>query len=241
LDSTVIGEKAMMNTLFTMQPFTLSFVIGIYLAAVWIYKKTRLSLLHPVFTSILVIIAVLVLLDVDYNAFEQGSFLIDFMLGPSVVALGYGLYEQVKLIRRNLLSIFTAISVGSIVGIVSVVFIARWMGASEIVVASLEPKSVTTPIAIGISARFGGLPPLTAVVVVVTGVFGAVVGPFVLDKVGISSKIARGLAMGSSSHGAGTARAIEMGAIEGAISGLSIGLMGVITALFVPLFRLLAN
>ncbi|TCO07469.1 LrgB family protein [Natronoflexus pectinivorans] len=229
----------MINTLFTIQPFTLAFVIGTYLAALWLYRRTKLNLLHPVFTSILVVIGALLLLDVEYAAFEQGSFLIDFMLGPSVVALGFGLYEQVHLIRKNLLSILTAITIGSIVGIVSVVFIARWMGADETVVASLEPKSVTTPIAIGISARFGGLPPLTAVVVVVTGVFGAVVGPFVMDKTGITSKIARGLAMGSSSHGAGTARAIEMGAVQGAISGLSIGLMGVATAIMVPLLRLI--
>lgn len=231
----------MMNTLFTMQPFTLTFVIGIYLAAVWLYKKTRLSLLHPVLTSILVIITILSLLQVEYAAFEQGSFLIDFMLGPSVVALGYALYEQVKLIRRNMLSILTAIVTGSVIGIVSVVFIARWMGADEIIIASMEPKSVTTPIAIAISARFGGLPPLTAVVVVVTGIFGAVVGPFVLDKTGIRSKIARGLAMGSSAHGIGTARAIEMGAIEGAISGLSIGLMELATAIIIPLLRLIVT
>ncbi|WP_218916709.1 LrgB family protein [Alkaliflexus imshenetskii] len=231
----------MMNTLFTMQPFTLTFVIGIYLAAVWLYKKTRLSLLHPVLTSILVIIAILSLLQVEYAAFEQGSFLIDFMLGPSVVALGYALYEQVKLIRRNMLSILTAIVTGSVIGIVSVVFIARWMGADEIIIASMEPKSVTTPIAIAISARFGGLPSLTAVVVVVTGIFGAVVGPFVLNKTGIRSKIARGLAMGSSAHGIGTARAIEIGAIEGAISGLSIGLMGLATAILIPLLRLIVT
>ncbi len=231
----------MINTLFTIQPFTLAFVIGVYLAALWLYKKTKLSLLHPVLVGILVVIAVLLLLKVEYSAFEEGSFLIDFMLGPSVVALGYGLYDQVYLIRKNLLSILTAITVGSIVGIVSVVFIARWMGADETVIASLEPKSVTTPIAVGISERFGGLPPLTAVVVVVTGIFGAVVGPFVLDKVGISSKIARGLAMGSSSHGAGTARAIEMGVVQGAISGLSIGLMGVATAVMVPILRLIIN
>lgn len=231
----------MMNTLFTMQPFTLTFVIGIYLAAVWLYKKTRLSLLHPVLTSILVIITILSLLQVEYAAFEQGSFLIDFMLGPSVVALGYALYEQVKLIRRNMLSILTAIVTGSVIGIVSVVFIARWMGADEIIIASMEPKSVTTPIAIAISARFGGLPPLTAVVVVVTGIFGAVVGPFVLDKTGIRSKIARGLAMGSSAHGIGTARAIEMGAIEGAISGLSIGLMGLATAIIIPILRMIMS
>ncbi len=228
-----------MSEVFAMQPFGLAFVLGIYLAAVWLYKKTRFSLLHPVLTSILVIIAVLSILDVEYSAFREGSQLIDFMLGPSVVALGSQLYEEVKLIKRNSLSILTAIAVGSIVGIVSVSLVAKWLGADEVLITSLQPKSVTTPIAIELAGRFGGFQPATAIVVVLTGVFGAVVGPFVLDKAGISSKIARGLAMGSAAHGVGTARAIELGAVEGAISGLSIGLMGLATAIFMPLLRLI--
>lgn len=226
-----------LNDLFAKQPFTLAFVIGIYLAAVWLYKKTRIGLLHPVLTTIGVIITVLSLLKVEYDSFRQGSALIDFMLGPSVVALGYALYEQVNHIRKHLLSMLTAIISGSIIGIISVALIARWMGADEAIVASLEPKSVTNPIAISIAERFGGIPPLTAVIVVAVGIFGGIVGPFILQKMGIESKIAKGLAMGSAAHGLGTARAIEMGAIEGAISGLAIGLMGAATAVFVPIIR----
>lgn len=226
-----------LNQLFAAQPFTLAFVIGIYLGAVWLYKKTKLSLLHPVLTSIAAIIAVLTLLGVEYDSFKQGSSLIDFMLGPSVVALGYALYEQVNHVRKHLVSILTAVCVGSLLGIVSVGLIAAWMGADSAIVASLEPKSVTTPIALSISNRFGGIPPLTAGIVVIVGIFGGIIGPFVLEKLGIQSKIAKGLAMGSAAHGLGTARAIEMGAIEGAISGLAIGIMGVATAVFVPIVR----
>ncbi|MBN2742571.1 MAG: LrgB family protein [Marinilabiliaceae bacterium] len=226
---------------FATQPFTLAFVIGTYLAAVWLYRKTRLAVLHPVLTTIAVIIAVLSLLNVPYDDFKQGSALIDFMLGPSVVALGYALHEQVSHIRKHLWSMITAIVTGSALGIISVGLIARWMGANEAIVASLEPKSVTNPIAISIAERFGGIPPLTAVIVVMVGVFGGIVGPFILQKMGVESKIAKGLAMGSAAHGLGTARAIEMGAIEGAISGLAIGLMGLATALLVPLIRLLFN
>jgi predicted murein hydrolase (TIGR00659 family) len=228
---------AEMKDLFANQPFTLSFVMGIYLLSGWLYKKTRLGLLHPVLTTIAVVITVLKLSGTAYSSFRQGSYLIDFMLGPSVVALGYGLYEQVDLIKRNLLSILTAVFVGSLIGILSVALVAVGMGADEAIVASLEPKSVTTPIAILISQRFGGIPSLTAVVVVSTGIFGSVAGPFILAKTGIHDKIARGLSMGASAHGIGTARAIEIGAIEGAISGLTIGLMGVATAILVPLVR----
>ena len=226
-----------MNDLFAYQPFTLSFVIGVYLLAGWFYKKTKVGLLHPVLTTIVVVITVLKLSESEYSSFKQGSYLIDFMLGPSVVALGYGLYEQVELIKRNLLSILTAVFVGSIVGILSVGLIAVGMGADEVTVASLEPKSVTTPIAILISERFGGIPQLTAIIVVFTGIFGSVAGPFILNKTGIHDKIARGLSLGACAHGIGTARAIEIGAIEGAISGLTIGLMGLATAILIPLVR----
>jgi predicted murein hydrolase (TIGR00659 family) len=231
------GKMEEINSLFENQPFTLSFVLGIYLASVWLYKKLRISLLHPVLVSILLIIAVLNFLDVEYTSFEKGSFLIDFMLGPSVVALGYGLYEQRAIINQHRISIFTAVFVGSIVSIASVSIIGYCFGASEMLITSLQPKSVTTPIAILISKQFGGIPALTAVVVVVTGVLGAVAGPYVLDKAGISSRIARGLAMGTCAHGVGTARAVEMGAIEGVISGLSIGLMGLMTSVLIPLFK----
>lgn len=225
------------NLLFENQPFTISFVLGVYLGSVWLYRKLKMSLLHPVLVSILVIVSILSILKVEYASFEKGSFIIDFLLGPSVVALGFGLYEQTQLIRKNKVSIFTSIVVGSIVGIISVSLIAKWLGANDMLITSLQPKSVTTPIAILISKQMGGIPPFTAVVVMITGVFGAVVGPFILDKAGISSRIARGLAMGSCAHGVGTARAVEMGTIEGVISGLSIGLMGLITSLLVPVIR----
>ena len=225
------------NLLFENQPFTISFVLGVYLGSVWLYRKLKMSLLHPVLVSILVIVSILSILKVEYASFEKGSFIIDFLLGPSVVALGFGLYEQTQLIRKNKVSIFTSIVVGSIVGIVSVSLIAKWLGANDMLITSLQPKSVTTPIAILISKQMGGIPPFTAVVVMITGVFGAVVGPFILDKAGISSRIARGLAMGSCAHGVGTARAVEMGTIEGVISGLSIGLMGLITSLLAPVIR----
>ena len=133
--------------------------------------------------------------------------------------------------------IVIAIVTGSAVGILSVALIARWMGAEPAVVASLEPKSVTTAIALSLSANSGGIPALTSVVVIVVGVFGGIVGPWVLRKVGVESRIAKGLAMGAAAHAMGTARAMELGAVEGAISGLAIGLMGVATAVLVPILE----
>lgn len=221
--------------LFENHAFTISFVLVNYLFSVWVYKRLKISVLHPVLLSILFISIILLSLNVEYSSFEKGSFIIDFLLGPSVVALGYGLYEQFELIKKHKISILTSIFIGSVIGVVSVVLIARLFGADEIIVTSMKPKSVTTPIAILLSKQLGGIPPFTAVVVMLTGVFGAVVGPFVLDKAGITSKIARGLAMGSCAHGVGTARAIEMGAVEGVISGLTIGLMGLFTSIILSI------
>ncbi len=225
--------------LFASQAFVLAFVLGTYTFSLWLFRKTKISLLHPLLTSIFLIIVVLKLFDVEYQTFEQGSSIVDFMLGPTVVALGVTLYDQVTHIKGNLLSILTSIFVGAIVGIASVTVVLYAMGANEALVATLQPKSVTTPIAMSISEKFGGLPSLTAVIVVAVGIFGGIVGPFVLDKLGVSSKIARGLALGAAAHGMGTARAMELGAIEGAISGLAIGLMGAATALLVPLMRMI--
>lgn len=161
------------------------------------------------------------------------------MLGPSVVALGYVLYEQMAHIKGNVVSILTAVFVGSVVGIASVVLIAKMLGADRILMASLAPKSVTTPIAISLAEQHGGVPALAAAFVVICGIFGGLVGPIVLRKIGIKSSIAKGLAMGSASHALGTARAMEMGAIEGAVSGLAIGIMGIMTALLIPFAELI--
>lgn len=228
-----------MDNLLNSEIFILTLVVGVYLWAVWLYRKVRLALLHPVLISIPVLTVVTRILGISYESFEQGSRIITFLLGPSVVVLGYLLYEQVVCLKENMVSILTAVFVGSAVGILSVIYIAGFFDADRTLIASLQPKSVTTPIALSISAKSGGIPSITAIVVIVVGIFGGVTGPFVLEKVGITSKIAKGLAMGSAAHGLGTARAMELGTVEGAISGLAIGLMGIMTAILVPVIETL--
>ncbi len=223
-----------MHSLVHSEIFDLALVVGTYIAATLLYKKTHLNLLHPLLTSIFVIIVILEVLDIKYESFQQGSHLIHFMLGPSVVALGYVLFEQMKYLKGNVVSILTSVFVGAIVGIISVIAIGKLMGADQSLIATLQPKSVTTPIAMGISEKNGGIPSLTAVIVVAVGIFGSIVGPAVMKVLGIESRIAKGLALGASSHGVGTAAAIQLGAVEGALSGLAIGLMGIMTAILVP-------
>lgn len=227
-----------MVELLNSEVFILAMVTGIYLLSLFIYQKTRLMLLNPLLVSIFFLAVFINVLGISFDSFEKGSRIINFMLGPSVVALGYLLYEQVEHLRANVISILTSVFFGSLVGIVSIIFIAGLLGADRVLIATLEPKSVTTPIAMSVAGRSGGIPAVTAVVVVAVGVFGAMIGPFVLNKLGIESKIAKGLALGSAAHGLGTARAMELGAVEGAISGLAIGLMGLMTAILVPLIEL---
>lgn len=230
-----------MHSLVHSEIFDLALVVGTYIAATLLYKKTYLSVLHPLLTSIFVIIVILEFLDIEYASFQQGSHLIHFMLGPSVVALGYVLFEQMKYLKGNVVSILTSVFVGAIVGIISVIVIGKLMGADQSLIATLQPKSVTTPIAMGISEKNGGIPSLTAVIVVAVGIFGSIVGPAVMKVLGIESRIAKGLALGASSHGVGTAAAIQLGAVEGALSGLAIGLMGIMTAILVPVISYLLS
>ena len=230
-----------MTSLLNSEIFILTLVIGVYLLSVWLYRKTRLNLLNPLLVSIPVLVAVTHVLGISYESFQKGSRIISFMLGPTVVVLGYLLYEQVAHLRENAVSIITSVFVGCVTGILSVIFIARYFGADHALIVSLEPKSVTTPIAMSIAEKSGGIPSIAAVVVIVVGLFGGIVGPFVLEKLGIRSKIARGLALGSAAHGLGTARAMELGTIEGAISGLAIGVMGIMTAILVPVIEMILN
>lgn len=225
-----------MRELLTSEVSILAITLGLYSGAIWVYQKTKFALLHPVLVTIAVIIALLLVFNVDYLTFQKGSHLIDFMLGPSVVALGYTLYTQAAHIKSNAVSILTALFVGSVTGIGSVLILAKILGSSRTLAVTLAPKSVTTPIAIAISERFGGIPSLTAVVVIAIGIVGGIAGPWVLRVLKVDSKIAIGLALGASAHGLGTARAMELGAIEGAIGGLAIGIMGLMTALLAPFF-----
>jgi predicted murein hydrolase (TIGR00659 family) len=228
-----------MDNLLHSQLFLLTFTVGVYLLSMWLYRKTRLMLLHPLLTSLAVIILVIQCVGIPYKEYADATRIIDFMLGISVVALGYLLHDQLAHLKGNVAALLTATLVGSVIGIVSVILIARWLGADPRIVASLEPKSITTPIAVTVCSHSGGIPSLTAIVVILVGIFGGVTGPFILRITGIESKLARGLALGSAAHAIGTVRAMELGAVEGAVSGLAIGLMGVVTAVLVPLIEAL--
>ncbi|MGL5681464.1 MAG: LrgB family protein [Marinifilaceae bacterium] len=221
--------------------FLLTLTVGIYLLSCILYKRVKWGIFNPIIISIMTICFILLIFDIEYSVYKKQTEFIDFLLGPSVVALGYKLYEQYDRIKPYIVVILFAIFTGSLTSLLSVIFIGRLLDVSPEIVASLEPKSVTTPIAISITEQLNGIPAITVVVVIGVGVLGAVLGPRTLKMLGIDTPIATGLALGATAHGLGTAKAMEMGALQGAISGMAIGLMGVITAILVPILEALLS
>jgi len=200
--------------------------------------KTRLKrisfLFHPVLVSVVVIVLILVLSQTPYESYAEGTEGLTFLLAPSVVALGVPLFKEWKKLSAELGKILITVIFGSLVGILSSILPVLLWGSPLEVVVSLAPRSVTTPIAMNIANATGGVPSLTAAVVVTTGIFGAVAGPVVLSILGKIETSAFGLAMGVASHGIGTARALEIGEREGAYSALGLCLNGVFTSILVP-------
>ena len=228
-----------MSAFFTSMPAMLLLTLASYLLGVFIHKRSGFSFLHPFITAMVVIIGIILIFDVPYTDYREGNRLLDFFLGPSVVALALRLYDNIEIVKKNLVSILSAVFVGSIVGIIGVWAIASLLGAPDELALSLEAKSVTTPIAIDVTEVAGGNVALAAISVVITGVIGAIFGPWLLNILKITDPVARGISMGCSAHGIGTGRAIELGAVEGAVSGLCIVLMGVATALLVPVINII--
>jgi predicted murein hydrolase (TIGR00659 family) len=207
-----------------------------YLAGRQLYLKAGGSpLLNPVFVAVVVLIVLLKLTHTDYQTYFQGAQFVHFLLGPATVALALPLYRQLHALRRSAVAVAVALIAGSAVASLSAMAIARSLGAETQIVLSMAPKSVTSPIAMGIAEQIGGLPSLTAALVLITGITGAVIGPWVLDRLKIGDPRARGLAMGTASHGIGTARALAETETAGAFAGLAMGLNGVVTALLVPI------
>lgn len=206
-----------------------------FMGAKWLQRHTGFVLLNPILVTIAVLIVFLKITGIDYSTYTQAGSQIEFWLKPAIVALGVPLYLQLKVIRKQLVPILISQMVGCVAGIVSVVVVAKSMGASHAVVVSLAPKSVTTPIAMEVCAAQGGIPSLTAAIVVIVGLFGAVAGFKVLQIGRVKSPIAQGLSMGTASHAVGTSRAMETGAKYGAFASLGLIANGVLTAVLTPL------
>jgi predicted murein hydrolase (TIGR00659 family) len=209
--------------------------LAVYLVSRWLYQRTRLAALNPALVSIAALVALLVLTRTPYPTYMRGGRLFAFWLGPAVVALGVPLAMQLDTVRRNAVAIALGLGVGAVVGVGVAVGVAALAGATPVVVRSLAPRAATTPIAVAVAARLGGIPALSAVVSIVSGAIGGFMGVPLLRVLGVRSRLATGLALGAAAHGLGTARAATEGDVEGAAAGMAMGVVGVLTALLAPI------
>jgi len=206
-----------------------------YQAAYWIYARAKMNpLLNPVALSVAMLVALLWFTGTPYPTYFEGAQFVHFLLGPATVALAVPLYANLDTLKRNLLPLGGALLAGSVTAVLSAVAIGWALGASRETLLSLAPKSVTTPIAMGIAEKLGGLPSLTAVLVVTTGIVGAVLARGTLNLLRVEDPAVRGFAVGIAAHGIGTARAFQVSETMGAFAGLGMGLNGMATAFLFP-------
>lgn len=206
-----------------------------YQGAFRIYQRSGCNpLANPVLIAVTALVVFLSITGTAYETYFAGAQFVHFLLGPATVALAVPLYMQLKRVRAMLWSVLAGLLAGSLTAIGSAVLVGRLFGASETTQLSLAPKSVTTPIAMGIAERIGGIPSLTAVLVIVTGILGALGARWVFDAMRLRDPAIRGFAIGVASHGIGTARAFQVNEQSGAFAALAMGLNGALTALLVP-------
>ena len=213
----------------------LTITMVVYCLAYRLYVFVNMNpLLNPVITTIAVLIVILILTGTSYEAYFEGGQFVHFLLGPATVALAVPLYQQFSKLKQLWLPVTIALISGVTIAALSSVFVARLLGASLQTQLSLAPKSVTAPVAMGISEKIGGLPSLTAVLVVTTGIVGALFGTKILALLGIQNDSVKGIAMGVTAHGIGTARAFQVSPEMGAFSGLAMALSAFATAVILP-------
>lgn len=201
----------------------------------WLRARTHSPLAQPVAVAIVIVGALLTVSDTAYDDYADATTLISFLLGPATVALAIPLYHQVSRLKGMVVPVLVALTAGAVVSMVSGILLVRWLGGSDVLERTMATKAVTAPVTIALAERLGGYPELSACFAIVIGTFAAMVAPRVLTLLGISDPRARGIAVGAVSHGIGTARMLEESRVEGAFSGLAMGLTAVVTCLMVPL------
>ena len=215
--------------------FWLTATLAAYLVADRIAQLAgRHPLVNPVAIAVALIAALLRLTGADYQTYFNGAQFVHFLLGPATVALAAPLYRNIGLVKRNLLPMAAALVVGAVVAIVSAVLVAKALGASPPVLVALAPKSVTTGVAMAVTEKLGGAPPLTAALVIITGVIGAIIVTPLMNALRIEDYAARGFSAGLASHGIGTARAFTVNPVAGVFAGIAMGLNAVVTPAILP-------
>ncbi|MBL61764.1 MAG: hypothetical protein CMI85_06585 [Candidatus Pelagibacter sp.] len=216
--------------------FWLTITIGAYLIGDFLYKKSNINpLVNPVAISILIISGILIFFNIDYERYFNGAKFIHFLLGPATVALAIPIYNQIKLVKKEALSITITLIIGSLFAIFITYYLAKIFKLDDQLILSMLPRSVTAPISMGISELINGIPSITAIITITTGIVGASLATFVLDFIKVRDMTARGFAIGLSSHGIGTARAMSRNKTAGIFSALALALSGVAVSIIIPI------
>lgn len=199
-------------------------------------KKFKLAILNPLLIGTICVIGFLLVFRIDYKEYNEGAKYISYLLTPATVCLAVPLYEQLALLRKNFIAVMIGIISGVLASLISVLALAKLFDLNHQQYVTLLPKSITTAIGMGISEELGGLVTITVAVIVITGILGNVIAEFICKIFKIHEPIAKGLALGTASHAIGTAKAMEMGQIEGAMSSLAIAVAGLLTVIGASVF-----
>ena len=210
-----------------------------YVIGVQLKKKFKLAVLNPLMISIIFVVGVVLLFKLDYPSYKKQAEILNYLLTPATIALAIPLYQQLSLLRKNLLAVICGIISGVFASMSSVLAMSVLFSLSHEDFVTLLPKSITTAIGMGVSEELGGIQTITVAVIIVTGVLGNVIGEGVCKLFRITEPISRGLALGTAAHAIGTAKALEMGEIEGAMSSLSIAVAGLLTVVFASFYACL--
>lgn len=215
--------------------FGLILSIFLFLLAVRLKAKFRVAILNPLLLSTIMVIAVLVIFQIPYEDYKSSANLLSYLLTPATVCLAIPMYKQLRLLKDNLVAVLAAITAGTLCSILSILIMGKLFGLSVEHIATLLPKSITTAIGMGVSEEAGGIVTLTVAAIIITGILGNMIAEMVFQLFHIDHPIARGLALGTSAHAVGTAKALELGEIEGAMGSISICVAGILTVVLVPL------
>lgn len=220
-------EKFLINSVFFGAVISLlAYEVGLLLK-----KKFKWAILNPLLLSVICVMAVLVIFDIDYEQYNEGAKYISYLLTPATVCLAVPLYEQITLLKKNFKAVIAGILSGVIASLVSVWGLAILFDFSHEQYVTLLPKSITTAIGMGISEEMGGIVTITVASIIITGILGNVIAEFIFKVCKIRHPIAKGLALGTSAHAIGTAKAMELGEVEGAMSSLAIAVAGLFTVI----------
>lgn len=225
-------NEIMGNSLF----FGVMISIATYELGMLMKKKLKLPVFNPLLIAIAIIIVILCVTGIDYDTYNDGAKYLSYLLTPATVCLAVPLYEQLTLLKKNMKAILAGICAGALTSVTSVLLLALLFGLSHEEYVTLLPKSITTAIGMGVSEELGGIVTITVAVIIVTGVLGNMIAEAVCKMSGIQEPVAKGIAIGSASHAIGTAKAMELGEVEGAMSSLSIAVSGLITVVLASVY-----